>query len=135
MTVDVEMLRTLTAKLVSAFAVRNRVSAADLPEVFAIIHAALLRLGTPSMESDSAVPVVPAVPIRKSVHTDHVVCLECGQSFKMLKRHLKTDHALSPEAYRQKWGLPASYPMVAPSYARTRAEVARKIGLGRRASV
>ena len=75
----------------------------------------------------------PAVPVNKSVADDHLVCLECGHKFKSLKRHLKTSHGLSPDEYRERWGLPSSYPMVAPGYAKTRSALAKSFGLGRKA--
>ncbi|CAK0779095.1 Transcriptional regulatory protein MucR homolog [uncultured Gammaproteobacteria bacterium] len=121
-----------TAALVAAYLGGNTVLPADLPRLIATVHGALLRSRSGEPASEPAIPAQePAVPVRKSVRADSIQCLECGKSLKMLKRHLRTDHSLSPDAYRAKWSLPAEYPMVAPAYAKTRSEFAVKIGLGR----
>jgi len=122
-----DLVLNLTAEVVSAHVTNNTVAAEDLPTLIQNVHRALANAGqaaTPQAE--------PAVPIKKSVLADHLVCLECGKSFSMLKRHLATDHQLTPEQYRQKWQLPSSYPVVAPDYAKVRSSLAKKLGLGRK---
>lgn len=123
-----ETLIVLTADIVSAHVSNNSVAISDLPLLVQNVHSALNDLGPPAAE---AAPE-PAVSIRSSVKPDYVVCLEDGKKMKMLKRHLHTDHGLTPDEYRQKWGLAADYPMVAPNYAETRRKLAKKIGLGRK---
>lgn len=121
-------LMTLTADIVAAHVGNNSVSVSDVPTLIVGTFAALSQLGSPVVE-----PVVvrdPAVPIKNSVKPDHIVCLEDGKKLKMLKRHLMTRYNMTPEAYRQKWNLPADYPMVAPDYAAERRSLAIKIGLG-----
>ncbi len=120
----------LTAAIVSAYVAKNSVPMANLPELVASVHASLASLDA-SPEPEQAAPV-PAVPIRKSVTKDYIISLEDGRKFKSLKRHLATHYGLTPDQYRQKWGLPADYPMVAPNYAATRSALARSIGLGRK---
>ncbi|WP_298817959.1 MucR family transcriptional regulator [uncultured Roseibium sp.] len=121
----------LTADIVSAYVSNNTVASGDLPALIAIVHAALS-----STVQEASEPVVeelkPAVPIKKSVTDDHIICLEDGKKFKSLKRHLRTHYDLTPEEYRAKWDLPTDYPMVAPSYAAARSELARKMGLGQK---
>jgi predicted transcriptional regulator len=106
----------LVAQIVSAYVAHNTVPVSELID------------GAPVAEPK--VEMKPAVPIRKSVTDDHIVCLEDGKKFKSLKRHLRTRYDMSPEEYREKWGLPADYPMVAPNYAKQRSDLARKMGLG-----
>jgi predicted transcriptional regulator len=120
-----------TINLVSAYVSNNPVSQADLHKLIADTHSALLALYT------GVVPVpvkpeelYPAVPIKKSITPDYLICLEDGEKFKSLKRHLRTEYNLSPEAYRTKWGLPKDYPMVAPNYSATRSALAKASGLG-----
>jgi len=123
-----ELLR-LTAEIVAAHVSNNTLPAADLPQLIAQVHASLSDTGrSVSIEERPA----PAVPIKKSVMPDHIVCLEDGKKLKMLKRHLKTAYDLTPEQYRERWGLPADYPMVAPNYAKKRSALAKEIGLGKR---
>ena len=121
----------LTAKIVSAFVSNNTVSAGDLPQLINDTHAALSRAtgGVVLPERDDQKP---KVAIKKSVMPDYIICLEDGKKFKSLKRHLRTHYNLSPEEYREKWGLPHDYPMVAPNYARARSDLAKKMGLGTR---
>lgn len=121
----------LTAKIVSAFVSNNTVSAGDLPQLINDTHAALSRAtgGVVLPERDDQKP---KVAIKKSVMPDFIICLEDGKKFKSLKRHLRTHYNLSPEEYREKWGLPHDYPMVAPNYARARSDLAKKMGLGTR---
>ena len=122
-------LTELAAEIVSAYVTNNSITAGDLPNLINQVYGALQQTvaGPPAPASE---PQKPAVPIRKSVSADHIVCLEDGKVFKSLKRHLRTDHNLSPEEYRAKWGLPRDYPMVAPNYAASRSELAKKMGLG-----
>jgi len=125
---DAPSILSLTGLIASAFISKNQVPAAQLPDLIKNVHATLagLKSGGPV---DPALK--PAVPIKKSVTAEYVVCLEDGKRLKMLKRYLRSRYNLSPEEYRQKWGLPADYPMVAPNYAARRSEFAKKIGLGR----
>ena len=126
-------LLQLTSEIVTAYVSANPLPAAQLPDVIRTVAAALAKLlGT--AEPQSAEAPTPAVPIRRSVTPDHIVCLEDGKKLKMLKRHLRTTYAMSPQEYREKWGLPADYPMVAPNYAAQRSALARQIGLGRKAA-
>jgi len=125
-----ETLLTLTADIVAAHVSNNSVAVGDLAGLIANVHASLAGLGAPPVEISSELK--PAVSVRASVKPDHLVCLEDGKKMKMLKRHLSTDHGLSPADYRAKWNLPADYPMVAPAYAETRRELAVKIGLGKK---
>jgi predicted transcriptional regulator len=127
--IDRAELLSLTSDIVSAHVSHNPVSAAELPSVIETVHAKLsdLALGVEEPEE-----LVPAVPIKKSINKDYLVCLEDGKKLKMLKRHLSTAYNMTPEDYRAKWGLPSDYPMVAPSYAEKRKELALKIGLGRK---
>ena len=120
----------LTADIVSAYVGHNALSAPDLSKLIADVHGALSGLGTtaPAPVED----LKPAVPIRKSITPDYIVCLEDGKKFKSLKRHLRTHYDLTPEQYREKWGLPADYPMVAPSYAEARSKLAKEMGLGQK---
>ncbi len=121
----------LTEKIVSAHVANHAVSSADLPDLIKAVYAALQKVsteaGTPSLPK-------PAVPIKRSVTPNHVVCLEDGKKMKMLKRHLRTDHNLTPKEYRDRWGLPPDYPMTTPNYAKARSELAKKFGLGRKAT-
>ena len=121
----------LTARIVSAFVSKNTLAASDVPQLISETHAALSRVsGTaPPPEREE---LKPKVPIKRSVMPDHIVCLEDEERFKSLKRHLRTHYNLSPEEYREKWGLPPDYPMVAPNYARARSDLAKKMGLGTR---
>ncbi|MGH1481008.1 MAG: MucR family transcriptional regulator [Geminicoccales bacterium] len=118
----------MTAEITSAYVANNAVATADLPRVISTIAENLRLLGQEPVEE---VKLEPAVPIKKSVMPDYIVCLEDGKKLKMLKRHLKTRYDMTPDDYRQRWGLKDDYPMVAPSYAATRSELAKKIGLGK----
>jgi predicted transcriptional regulator len=119
----------LTADIVSAHIGHNQVSAEQLSRLIHDVHGALATVGQAPAE---AIKAVPAVDAKKSVFADHILCLDCGQSFKMLKRHISTDHQMTPDEYRVKWGLPASYPMVAAAYAAERSKLAIASGLGRK---
>jgi len=119
----------LTSDIVSAYVAHNPVPVVELPRLIERVHAALAEIqGAPPAELRAELK--PAVPVRKSVTDDHIVCLEDGKKFKSLKRHLRTRYDMSPEEYREKWGLTADYPMVAPAYAKQRSDLARKMGLG-----
>ena len=124
---DTPSILSLTGIIATAFISNNQVPAAQLPDLIKNVHTTLA--GLKSGPVDPALK--PAVPIKKSVTAEYVICLEDGKRLKMLKRYLRSRYALSPEEYRQKWGLPADYPMVAPNYAARRSEFAKKIGLGR----
>ena len=123
----------LTASIVSAYVGNNPTPAAEIPGLISQIHAALVRVSSGRTEAPLE-PAKPAVSIKKSISPDYIVCLEDGKRFKSLKRHLRTQYNLTPEQYRDKWGLPPDYPMVAPNYAARRSEFAKKIGLGRKAA-
>lgn len=125
-----DMLLDFVADIVSAHVSNNSVSANDLPGLIQSVYASLAALG--QSPEPLAEKLMPAVSVRASVKSDAIACLECGAKFKMLKRHLGTDHDMTPAEYRARWNLAADYPMVAPDYAATRAELARKIGLGRK---
>lgn len=120
----------MTVEIVAAYVAGNELPSTELPALISTVYASLknTRAGTPVLESKE---LVPAVPAKKSVFPDHIVCLEDGKKFKSLKRHLRSSYDMSPDEYRAKWGLPADYPMVAPNYAAARSELAKKIGLGR----
>ena len=119
----------MTADIVSAYVGNNSVSASELPSLIANIHAALSQVNGGVVEAEVE-PKEPAVPIRKSISPDFLICLEDGRKFKSLKRHLRTKYDMSPEDYRAKWNLPKDYPMVAPNYAKARSELAKQMGLG-----
>ena len=123
-----ETLITLTADIVSAHVSNNSVAVNDLPQLIQNVHGALSGLGAGSAEPEARAE--PAVSIRSSIKPDYIVCLEDGKKLKMLKRHLMTHYNMTPDEYRQKWGLNADYPMVAPNYAEQRRALAKKIGLG-----
>lgn len=125
------LLITLTADIVSAHVSNNSVAVSDIPQLIENVHATLHGLNAVEEEEEEVRPE-PAVSIRSSIKPDYIVCLEDGKKLKMLKRHLKTNYDMTPEDYRERWGLPADYPMVAPNYAATRRELAKKIGLGRK---
>jgi len=121
----------MTANVVAAYVSNNTVTEGDLSKVIRGVYDTLASVGSPG-ETVKERPA-PAVPIKKSVTPDYVICLEDGKKLKMLKRHLKTSYDLTPDQYRVRWGLPADYPMVAPNYAKQRSRLARKIGLGTKA--
>ncbi|HEX2150632.1 MAG TPA: MucR family transcriptional regulator [Stellaceae bacterium] len=124
-------LLALTTEIVAAHVSNNTVALGDLPQLINQVYNSLANIGvTPA--APAARPQ-PAVSVKKSVQPDYIVCLEDGKKLKMLKRHLKTAYNMSPEAYRERWGLPTDYPMVAPNYARQRSHLAKEIGLGTRA--
>jgi predicted transcriptional regulator len=119
----------MTADIVSAYVGNNTVSAAELPALIQSVHRALAGVSG-GAEVVEAAPRDPAVPIRRSITPDFIICLEDGRKFKSLKRHLRTKYNMSPEEYRAKWGLPKDYPMVAPNYAKARSDLAKQMGLG-----
>ena len=119
----------MTADIVAAYVGANSVTAADLPSLIQSVHRALAGVASGADVAESA-PREPAVPVKKSITPEHLICLEDGRKFKSLKRHLRTKYNMSPEDYRAKWGLPKDYPMVAPSYAKARSELAKQMGLG-----
>ncbi|HQZ13687.1 MAG TPA: MucR family transcriptional regulator [Devosia sp.] len=122
----------LSSGIVAAYVGHNALSVADLPKLIADVFNALKTLGSPESAAEPE-PLKPAVTVRRSVTAEHLTCLEDGKRFKSLKRHLMTHHNLTPQQYREKWNLPADYPMVAPSYSATRSTLAKSSGLGRKA--
>ncbi|MCX5516324.1 MucR family transcriptional regulator [Kaistia algarum] len=125
-------LTEITSSIVAAYVSNNSVSASAIGQLVGQVYGALARLGAAAEEPEAEKPK-PAVNPKKSVFPDHIVCLEDGKKFKSLKRHLRVSFGLSPEDYREKWGLPADYPMVSPNYAAERSSLALKLGLGRKA--
>ena len=130
MSESTDQILGLAAQIVSAHVRHNSVAADALPRLIQEVYRALVNIGQQPTQEKAA----PAVPVKQSIRQDRIVCLEDGKSFSMLKRHLMTDHKLTPQQYREKWGLPRDYPMVAPNYAKTRSALAKKIGLGRKGS-
>ncbi|MFO1067971.1 MAG: MucR family transcriptional regulator [Geminicoccaceae bacterium] len=128
---DRQELLTLTTEIVAAFAGNNAVAMNDLPSIISSVYAALSTAGAVKQEPVAEAPV-PAVPVRKSIGNDYIICLEDGKKLKMLKRHLASRYQMTPEEYRRRWGLPNDYPMVAPAYAAQRSALAKEIGLGRK---
>ncbi|NKC05468.1 MucR family transcriptional regulator [Ochrobactrum haematophilum] len=122
----------LTTDLVSAYVSNNPVPLADLPSLIEQVHQALSNLETGVKTSPPEEKPVPAVPIKKSITPDYLICLENGKKFRSLKRHLSSQHGMTPDEYRAKWNLPADYPMVAPGYAAARSQLAKEMGLGRK---
>jgi predicted transcriptional regulator len=121
---------SLTAEIVAAHVSNNTVPLADLPALIQQVFQTLSNIGTGTTEQPRPEP---AVPVKKSVLPDYIICLEDGKKLKMLKRHLKTAYNMTPEKYRERWGLPSDYPMVAPNYAKQRSQLARELGLGTKA--
>lgn len=119
----------LAADIVSAYVSNNSVPSGDLPSLISDVHTALVRVGGGTSESPIEAPK-PAIPVKKSITPDFIVCLEDGKKFKSLKRHLRTQYNMTPEQYRERWALPSDYPMVAPNYAKARSELAKEMGLG-----
>ena len=119
----------LTAEIVAAYVSNNTVATADIPALINQVHTALLRVTTGEAHYPSE-PLKPAVPIKRSINPDFIVCLDDGKKFKSLKRHLRTQYNMTPEQYREKWSLPGDYPMVAPNYAAARSQLAKQMGLG-----
>jgi predicted transcriptional regulator len=119
----------LAADIVSAYVSNNSVPASDLPSLINEVHSALMRVTSGTIIAPIETPK-PAVPAKKSITNEFIVCLEDGRKFKSLKRHLRTQYNMSPDEYREKWNLPADYPMVAPNYAKARSNLAKQMGLG-----
>jgi len=119
----------LTAEIVAAYLGNNAMPVGEIPALIREVHAALLRVSSGAGENAADAPR-PAVPLKRSVTPEYIVCLEDGKKFKSLKRHLRTQYKMTPEQYREKWGLPADYPMVAPNYAAARSSLAKQMGLG-----
>lgn len=128
--IDKTEILALTSEIVSSHVANNPVAMSELPGFIEAIFSKLHDLADGAAEEE--VELVPAVPIKKSVTNDYIICLEDGRKLKMLKRHLSTAFDMTPDEYRAKWGLPSDYPMVAPAYAQKRQELAKKIGLGRK---
>ena len=120
----------LTTDIVAAFVSNNSIDGDKIPDLLRNVHGTILSLAG-AEKSEPVEPLKPAVPVKKSITDDYLICLEDGKKLKMLKRYLRTQYDLSPEDYRKKWNLPADYPMVAPNYAKKRSEFAKQIGLGR----
>ncbi|KQY28377.1 MULTISPECIES: MucR family transcriptional regulator [Rhizobium/Agrobacterium group] len=127
-----DLLVELTAEIVAAYVSNHVVPVAELSTLIGDVHAALNNTSSPVPVAVVVEKPKPAVSVRKSVQDDQITCLECGGTFKSLKRHLMTHHSLAPEEYREKWDLPADYPMVAPAYAEARSRLAKEMGLGQR---
>ncbi len=127
------VLLELTANIVSSHFSNNAIAPDSLPEFIRNVHASLSAIASAAPHS-SDTPLRPAVPIKRSISNDYIICLEDGKKLKMLRRHLKRVFGMTPEQYRTRWGLPSDYPMVAPSYAAKRSELAKKIGLGTKPS-
>jgi len=125
---DAEMLR-LASDIVSAYVSNNAVASADVPGIIRSVHSTLAELAQAPANKEPE--RTPAVPVKKSVTPDYIICLEDGKKLKMLKRYLRSQYGLTPEEYRQRWNLPPEYPMVAPNYAEKRSRLAKEIGLGR----
>jgi predicted transcriptional regulator len=119
----------LTAEIVAAYVSNNTVASGDIPALINQVHSALLRVSNGDSQPASE-PLKPAVPVKRSINPDFIVCLEDGKKFKSLKRHLRSQYNMTPEQYREKWNLPADYPMVAPNYAAARSQLAKQMGLG-----
>ena len=119
----------LTAEIVSAYVSNNTVPAAEIPSLINQVYSALARVSG-GADDVSSEPLKPAVSVKKSITPEHIVCLEDGKKFKSLKRHLRTQYNMTPEQYREKWGLSPDYPMVAPNYAAARSQLAKQMGLG-----
>ncbi len=128
-----DVLLDSACKIVAAYIRKNHIAPSELPQMIKNVHNTLGGLGSVS-PAEGQPQQKPAVPIRKSITPDYIICLEDGKKLKMLKRYLRTRYGLSPDDYRAKWGLPAEYPLVAPNYAARRSDFAKKIGLGRRSA-
>lgn len=129
-----EELLGLSAMIVAAYVAHNNLTRSELGGLIASTHAALVALDTGAAPEAPAAPLVPAVPIKKSITPDAIICLEDGKPFKSLKRHIGSKYGLTPDEYRAKWKLPSDYPMTAPNYAEKRSQLAKTIGLGRKAA-
>jgi predicted transcriptional regulator len=120
----------LTANIVSAYVSNNIVSSSEIPALISQVYSALTRVSNGAQVATPTEPLKPAVPVKRSITAEYVVCLEDGKKFKSLKRHLRTQYNMTPDQYRSKWNLPPDYPMVAPNYAAARSQLAKQMGLG-----
>lgn len=127
-----DLLVELTADIVAAYVSNHVVPVAELAALIGDVHSALNNTSAPAPVAAVVEKPKPPVPVRKSIQDDYLICLEDGQKFKSLKRHLMTHYNMTPEEYREKWDLPADYPMVAPAYAEARSRLAKEMGLGQR---
>ncbi|MDA0229869.1 MAG: MucR family transcriptional regulator [Proteobacteria bacterium] len=125
-----ESLVALTGSIVAAYVSNNKVSVSELPDLIRNIYESFSRAGQSAAQGPSEASARPSISIKKSITPDYLICLEDGIKLKMLKRHLRTHYGLTPQQYREKWGLPSDYPMVAPNYAKKRSQLAKQIGLG-----
>lgn len=130
MTEEKRDLTDLATEIVAAYVAGNEVAPQDLPALIRTVHGALREISGAAPAPSLAAAQDPAVPIKKSISADYIVCLEDGKKFKSLKRHLRTRYSMTPDQYRAKWGLPHDYPMVAPNYAKERSNLAKRMGLG-----
>jgi predicted transcriptional regulator len=121
----------MTAEIVAAYVGHNNVSPDDVSKLIELVHGALAQAASGEEDGQEPLPD-PAVPVDQSITAEYLICLEDGKQFKSLKRHIRTHYDLSPEEYRERWGLPADYPMVAPNYAKARSRLAKKMGLGQK---
>jgi len=120
----------LTAQIVSAYVSNNTVSSSDIPALIGQVYSTLMRVSNGGQVAAPAEPAKPAVPVKRSITAEYIVCLEDGKKFKSLKRHLRTQYDMTPDQYRAKWSLAPDYPMVAPNYAAARSQLAKQMGLG-----
>ncbi len=128
---DKNALIDMTAEIVSAYVGNNEISAAELPQLIQQVYVSLADVSQGATVNENE-PLKPAIPVKRSVSPDYIICLEDGKKFKSLKRHLRAHYDMSPEEYRAKWGLPNDYPMVAPNYAQARSSLAKQMGLGQK---
>ncbi len=132
--VEQDQIIELTAEIVSAYVSNNNVDSRELPSLIKDVHLALNRTAG-GLSDPAPEPLKPAISVRKSITPDFIICLEDGKKFKSLKRHLRTHYDLTPDEYREKWGLASDYPMVAPNYAKARSSLAKEMGLGQKRSL
>jgi len=133
-TPDNNDITSLTTQIIAAYVKHHQLPVSELPRLIQSVRDSLLRLTAPVEEAPAKEELKPAVPIKKSVTPDYIICLEDGKKLKMLKRHLMSSYGMTPDEYRVKWNLPQDYPMVAPNYAKARSDLAVKLGLGRRSA-
>jgi predicted transcriptional regulator len=133
-TPDSNDITDLTTTIIAAYVKHHQLPVSELPRLIQSVRDSLQRLTAPAEEAPVKEELKPAVPIKKSVTAEYIICLEDGKKLKMLKRHLMSSYGMTPDEYRSKWSLPSDYPMVAPNYAKARSDLAVKLGLGRRSS-
>jgi len=131
---DQKTLAEMAAQIVTAYVSNNNIASNDIPALITKVYGALSTMGASAPAVEERAPQMPAVPVKKSVTPDYIICLEDGLKFKSLRRHLSSAFDMTPDEYRTKWGLPRDYPMVAPNYAKARSNLAKEIGLGRKAA-